>query len=108
MDPAKLRAMIYGPSTDSDTPKKKLAENTPLDLTLFPSGKTITIKLDGETLIAASAMHTQELEKEIGKLQRTIKNLDAQNRRMAVAYNKLANLVRTLELELQNKVDKLN
>jgi chaperonin cofactor prefoldin len=107
MDQAKLRAMMYGPATDT-TPKKKLDENALLDLIVAPAGKAITIKLAGDTLIAASAMHAQELEKEIGKLHRDIKNLESQNRKLVNSYNKLVTLIRNMELELQNQVDKLN
>jgi hypothetical protein len=41
------------------------------------------------------------------KLERQMKNLENMNRKLVISYNKLAGLVRNLELELANKVDKI-
>lgn len=108
MTPQQIRAMMYGPS--NDTPKelpKTPPTATSLDLKFEPAGKSITIKHGDAVLIAASAMHTQELEREIQKLNRSLKNAESMNRRLMTAYNRLVQQVRNLEIELSNKVDKL-
>lgn len=108
MTPQQIRAMMYGPSNDPLTELPKvLPTANPLDLKFEPAGKSITIKHGDAVLIAASAMHTQELEREIQKLNRSIKNAESMNRRLITAYNRLAQQMRNLEIELSNKVDKL-
>jgi hypothetical protein len=100
--------MMYGPSNSNEKPKElPKVENNPLDLKFEPAGKSITIKHGDAVFIAASAMHTQELEREIQKLGRSLKNAENTNRRLMTAYNRLVAQVRNLEIELSNKVDKL-
>jgi conjugal transfer/entry exclusion protein len=101
-----LRALMYGPSTDTP-PKPVVATDNPLGLSMAPTGKAITLKMQDMTLIVASAMHVSEVENQVQKLERQIKNLENMNRKLVNSYNKLAGLVRNLELEIANKVDKI-
>lgn len=106
MKPEQLRALIYGRETDS-VPKPKVSTDNPLGLSITPAGKAITIKLQDATLIAASAMHVDAVETQVQKLERQLKNVESINRKLVNSYNKLAALVRSLELALDNKVDKI-
>jgi hypothetical protein len=106
MTPEELRALMYGPSTDTP-PKPVVSTDNPLGLSMVTTGKAITLKMQDMTLIAASAMHVSEVETQVQKLERQLRNLENMNRKLVNSYNKLAALVRNLELELVNKVDKI-
>lgn len=105
MTPEQRRAIIYGRGTDAP-PKPAVDPKNPLGLSMAPAGKSIVLKLQDQTLIAASAMHAKELEDEVVKLQRQVKNLESANRRLMAALNKTVAAVRQLEVELANKLDK--
>lgn len=69
--------------------------------------KYVTIKIDGKQVTVPSEKFVKDLEKKNGELEKKLKNVDTENRRLKASINQLINDLNKLKTKVDNKMDKL-
>lgn len=66
-----------------------------------------TIKVGDTSIAVPTVAHAQEMVKQIATLDRHVKQLTAENRRMRAFINKMVTQISKIDNALDNKMDKL-
>lgn len=105
-----LYSRMYGSaparSTEPTTPalRDKLATRV-LGGMKAQNSHTFTADINGELVTLPRADYVRVLEDQIKQMRNLVREMDTKHQRMTRNFNKMAETIRRLEQEMQNKID---
>ena len=101
-------AQMYG-GKKASAPRPKPLATSPLEETTYIEQRknVAVIKVGEQSVSVPTTAHIDEMVKTMTVIDRHIKQLTAENRRMRAFINKMAHNIKLIENDLDNKLDKL-